>query len=68
MSLCHVADSNHKMLGWKIENHEVDMQQLEETTRPLPPNNHDQLDAIKMAMTQSLALIQGPPGGSHYCG
>ena len=56
------------MLGRKVENQEVHMQQLEETTRPLPPNNRDQLEAIRKAMTQSLALIQGPPGGSHYCG
>ena len=53
-----LADSAHKKLGLKDANHEV----FVPNSKRLPKNNLPQLEAIKLAMTHSLSIIQGPPG------
>ena len=54
-------DSDHMRLGKKDANHEVSIDRGVAVKR-LFQNNTPQLNAIKMALTQSLAMIQGPPG------
>ena len=42
----------------KDANHEV----IIPNSKKLPKNNSSQSNAIKLAMTHSLSIIQGPPG------
>ncbi|KAL8586098.1 hypothetical protein ACOMHN_065061 [Nucella lapillus] len=51
-------DAEHKKLGRKDENYEV----TTPGSRKLPPNNKAQLEAIQKALTNSVTMIQGPPG------
>ncbi|PVD23134.1 hypothetical protein C0Q70_16397 [Pomacea canaliculata] len=50
-------DENHQNLGLKKENQEIRVPSVK-----LPTNNHPQHKAIESALTNSVCLIQGPPG------